>query len=137
MKKSLAKKTEFEIDVKSLKKGDVIPVESIEAMTGTKYGSLAYGFKCLSITSYLDGQLPDISIAIKKGNICLLTDTEAAYYQTDRFRQGMQTMKRSNRKFARIDTAEFDATQHEFYKNQHLIQSRILQAVSREMKAIK
>lgn len=124
------------LDVNALQKGDTIPAKQIEDWTGTERGTPEYAFKTLAIVTYLDSQKPDCSIAIRKGAVRILTDAEAVNYQDSRFESGIRALKRSERKYRKIDTSNFSGNEKEEYKAKHLLQSRILQAVKREQKQI-
>jgi hypothetical protein len=138
--KTKGKVMQFEIQIKEIEKGTIIPIKEVERLTGTQYGTTDYAFKIMSLGQFVEQQMrergEEVSTAIRKGNLHVLDDPQAEMYQTARFAAGLQCMTRASGKHALIDYAKLDEQQKETYQHNRLMQSRILQAVKREKKLL-
>lgn len=72
------------IDYDSLAKGDVIPVERVEELTGKKFGGADFDFALLRLRGRIEDALFSRSkyfaIRTEKGSIRILSDEDAAHY---------------------------------------------------------
>lgn len=128
------KLNKWPLDVEELNKGDVLPVERIEEITGEVRGTNGFQFAKMRIASFIEMEREHqgIPVVIKHEGETLrvLTDEEAAIYTETRFHDALRSAGRSHyRQSAYIDTEQLTNGTREKHEWHILVNSRILQAV--------
>jgi len=123
----------FPIDYKSLKKGDIIPINRIEEITGAKHGTSKYDFSCLKLKGRIESELRELgyiwTIAGVDGNLKILTDPEAAIYN---HREQVAARRRQLRRFElqqHVDSAILPEDQKQQHERRLEINGRYIQSM--------
>ncbi len=124
----------FDIDCESLQKGDIIPVEKIEELTGYDRGSREYAFGCLSVRTYIEDTMRSlkapVTICSRDYDLVVLTDSAAFRHSDKRVRQQIKGVQRSHRRMQEVDTTNLTPDEQQDYERRLLVQSRYVQAIN-------
>ena len=103
------------MDFDTLKKGDVIPVADVERITGKKAGTKQYAFAALNIVKRMRDHLFDKekywTIVMRKDAICILTDIEAAEYNSHEYETSRNRLKRLHVQTLAVDSMQLSDEQ--------------------------
>lgn len=123
----------YPFDYDNLKKGDEIPVEQLEHITRTKYGDDKYSLRVLSLCEQIERELKErgrhVTVVQRKGAIRILLDSEAAEYNSMRFRQQQEGLVRSHYRGLAVVSANLDETERKRHERRMENQSKILQGM--------
>lgn len=132
--------TYFPIDFDSLAKGDVIAPERVEEFSSCKRGSDKFRLALLVLRERVVRELRErdkhYTVAIIKGQLRILTDEEAAIYNSRTFKHGFRRAVRSHRRLAHVDTAGFNELQKSDHERNLLVQGRMLQAARSALQSL-
>lgn len=97
---------DFDVASMDLKKGDYIEPKTLGEMTDTKPGTTQYAFALIGIRNRIEDEYPGLVCKMEGQGIRVLSDKEASEYTHRRFREGLQTMKRSHSRALRVDRSQ-------------------------------
>ena len=103
----------YPIDYESLRKGDVIPVEKLEELSGEKRGTQEFEFAVLKWKEIISTHMAAINnpvtiVGHNTHSLRVLTDLEASEYHDKRALAHLKGMKRNLAGLIQVDTDEFD-----------------------------
>ena len=107
--------TKYPLDFDLLQKGDTIPVKRLVHLCGAQPGTRAYSLYCVQLGHKIEKELAqrglDVTVAMRKCALCILTDSEASEYNHSEVQRGFDRMKRRHAKLLTVDTGTFDQQQ--------------------------
>lgn len=102
----------YPFDFDALDKGDVIPAERIEEITGHKRQEAAYGIALMALQSQVQSELllrgRPVVVRCDKGALRILTDPEAADHTAKLFAQRKRQLVRAHGYGMRVQVANLD-----------------------------
>lgn len=132
----------YPFDYDALQKGQIIPVEMLEDITGTKKGTAEFALKVLSQKQNLEtelwlrGKLWTISGEGCDGGLKILTDEEASIYNAKRFEANVRGMHRSHSRLMGVDVSSLTAEQRGRHERELCNQAAKLMAIKKTKKLI-
>lgn len=115
------------IDIKQLEPGTTISVAALEAHTGEKYGSEAYGLAILNLRNEI-GETIECFVRRRKGTLVVLGPIDGAVYGFMRSSGAMKNLASVNRRLvAWINENDLDPETRQRYRHQLKINSQVLQ----------
>lgn len=131
----------YPFDYDAIAKGDVFPRTKIEEIVGVKKQDEGFGLKVMSLCQDIMREVADRGLAViavsDHGSIRILTDIEAAAYTRRRFKKGIRTMGRAHQQSMLVDMSEFSESDKKGHTRAIEVNSRLLQAMTRERAVIK
>lgn len=98
------------LDIDGLGKGDVFTADQLEAMTGQRRGTEGYDLAVLGLRKKLHTTLRDrgkpATVAIVRGELRILEDTEASVYNAQAFRHGIRKARRAFDRLLEVDSRQ-------------------------------
>jgi hypothetical protein len=120
------------IQPKDMKKGDVLGVDVVEAITDAKMGTTAYGLAamglCKQIERELEGRGVSASVVVRQGNICVLSDEDAEIHEKRQFARHVNGMERAVAKHQQIDVAQLSHDSKHAHDRDGEVMSLVYQA---------
>jgi hypothetical protein len=128
--------TEYPITTTHLRKGSIVSVEVLEEAFGVKRGTDAFQLAALRAADYITKRLAQrgemVTVAQRKCNLVILTDTEASSYNEQRFDTEIGSAARALRRMAAVDRSQVDATRLAAHDRALEVRGRMLAAARRE-----
>lgn len=122
------------MDVRPLKKGDLISIETIERETGISHGDDRWPFALMQMSKYIETQRRNLGMpvtpAIRRGILMILTDSDAARTNARRTVKRIGGMRRDFRRNSEVDIRKL--SQEERQKH-----DREMQRMAFQLQAIK
>lgn len=123
----------YPFDYDALNKGDVIPAERIEEITGIKRHEAAYSIAVMGLQSQVQHELidrgRDVVVRCDKGALRILTDPEAAEYTAKLFTQRKRQLVRAHGYGLRVQVANLDEQQRLSHERNIVVQGAQLAAM--------
>lgn len=120
-------------DFDRLKKGDIIPVERIESLSRVSRDSARYSLIALKYKDQIESELESrgrpVTVKIDRGNLVILTDSEAAEYNKTQFDARKRQMGASHRRAMQVDIGQLSDDQKERHRRNLLVQGAQLAAM--------
>ncbi len=133
MNNEIQSTTRWPLDYDSLDKGDMISVDRIEQITGTKHGTDAYTFSSLKLAKRIQSELHDRgriwTVKSDRGALRILTDSEAAAYNHEIQVQDRRSMLRRFHLQQAVDTAQLTESDKQEHQRNLEIDGRFIQAL--------
>lgn len=130
--------TVYPIDVTTLNKGDVFPIAQCEQLVLRKFGTPQYSFGMLKLRQYIMRRRREIgmpvTVAIRKGELHILTDEHAATYNVSQFNQGRRRVVRATRRHAEVDLRNLTDEQRSQYDKDSMRLARTVLAIRQEQR---
>lgn len=128
-------KMKFDIDVSALQPGSVVEQSVCEKVIGFSRSSNQYEFQFnlmqlaehISRLLWKDGR--KWTVTTKDGTVCVLTHEQASKYNTQRFQNAIDKMRRCNRRLVAVEIAEIPKEHRAQHDEAIAKQSRILQGM--------
>lgn len=121
--------TTDEIDIQSLKKGDVLDVERLQQLSGHKYGTDAFSLWLMSRCQHIQTELNNIGkpyvCRTHKGCIEILEDDAASRYASRRCASSLRSFRRGLRMFEMVDTRKLDDEQRARHTRHHQVAAAV------------
>jgi hypothetical protein len=112
------------MDYANLQKGDVISVNKVERITGTKYPTMEYQLAAVALAKEIEHKTEELDNPVttcqKQGAIFILKDSEAAEYNDKRFKCSLKSGKYRLRKQMQVNTGNLATDE----KSKHLQRCR-------------
>lgn len=125
----------YPLDFDALNKGDQIPQERLEEITGTRRGTQEHSFAVLALRGRIMAELRDrgkhVSVRISHGALQVLTDEQAAVYNVRLFRHGLRKSVRSYKRLANVNAQGLDSAQKRDHDRNLLVLGKMLAAARR------
>jgi len=123
----------YPIDVQALSKGDVIPVERIENITGETRGTPAFALATLGLRVRIENELRDIGTPMclrgfQGESLKVLTDEEASAYKDLRAKSHLRGLARSVRDLQEVDRSRINKAGQDEHDRRLFVHGRTLQA---------
>ena len=123
----------YPFDFDALDKGDVIPAERIEEITGHKRQEAAYAIKLMALQSQVQTELiqrgRDVVVRCDKGALRILTDPEAVDYTAKLFQQRKRQLVRAHGYGMRVSVGNLDDEQRLSHERNIVVQGAQLAAM--------
>jgi hypothetical protein len=130
----------YPLDFDALQKGDVITIDRLEAITDKQRGTQAFQLAVLSLRERIINECKDrdrfFTVAIVKGNLRILTDEEAAVYNSRTFKMGMKRSRKSLSRLAKVDMNNLDDLQKKSHERNLIVFGKMLQAARSAQKSL-
>jgi hypothetical protein len=121
------------LDFESLKKGDILTVEQLEAITHRQQGTNEYNLAVMQLRGEIERRFAEsgviVSLRTIDNELHILTDDHAVGYSEERFSKGMQIMGRAHNKLLGVDTSKLSDNVKPRHERNVIVQGKILQAV--------
>lgn len=129
---STQKTTRYPIDVTDLKKGDVIGIDRLKAIIKHPVGSPKWNFGLVNLCQFIMAEKQEIgdpmTACVMDGNVCLLTDPQAAEYNNNYFSRGYRSMFRGLNRQVDVDVRNLSDEQKKLHLRRVEVNSRTAQA---------
>lgn len=121
-------------DISDLVPGFEISREACEQMIGLRYEhDMRYGLELVKLASHIDRLIRDdgrlCTIRTQGGGVQVLTDSDAARYNADRFENAIDLMRRCKRRLDAVNVAKLDPDELRAYDRNRNRQAKTLAAV--------
>lgn len=130
----------FPLDFDALKKGDTIPPDRLEQLTGCERGTSKYQLAVLTLRERIVKECHErgreFTVAIIKGALRILTDSEASLYNARAFKGKFRGAGRALKRAARVDTSNLDDGQKKEHERNLIVFGKMLQAARSARAAI-
>ena len=125
--------SEYPLETRDLKKGSVIPSAQLEEITGLKSSDRKYALAVLKIKEYIEKALAKnnlyVTLAIKKDDLCILTDSEASFYNNDQIRIRTNQAITAFERLIRVDASKLDIHEQQTHKRNVEVNGKYIQAI--------
>jgi hypothetical protein len=122
----------YPLDFAALKKGDSLTPDRLEELTNSERGTDEYNLRVLVLRERIVRTCRELgnhfTVAMVKGSLRILTDSEAALYNARSFRGKFRGAGAALRRAARVDTANLDDGQKREHEQNIVTFGRMLQA---------
>ena len=113
--------------------GSVVNSSQIEFAYGIKVGDQRYRFKQLAMRDAVEKHFHEcgrtVTVVCRKDDVIVLTHEAASGYNEDRFKYGLDTVRKSAQRHAAVDTSQIaDTARHAAVGAYH---GRVLEALSK------
>lgn len=102
--------SKYPVDVSALSKGSEIERADVERIVGRKFEDRRYALAVTNLCDWIEREMAHrgerVTVASVKGAVRILTDAEAATYQSGRFRSHEAGLRASARKKAQVDRSQ-------------------------------
>lgn len=123
----------YPFDYDALNKGDVIPAERIEEITGYKRHETAYGVALMGLQSQIRNELEQrgrpVNVQCEKGSLRILTDPESVEYTANLFSQRKRQLMRAHRYGLSVQVSNLDEQQRLSHERNIVVQGAQLAAM--------
>lgn len=124
----------FPVDYDALKKGDVIPAERVQRLTGLPKGHEKYSLRALQWGRKIEKEMEQrgcpVIIVYEKYALKVLTDSEAIVYNAKSFREGIAKSQRAHRRNrTRVDRCELTAAEKASHETEVRVSAAILRGI--------
>jgi hypothetical protein len=130
----------FPLDFDALQKGDSIPPDRLEKLTETVRGTDVYNLAVLALRERIIRELRDrekhFTVAMVKGSLRVLTDSEAALYNARAFKAKFRGAGYALRRAARVDQSRLEDGQRKEHERNLITFGKMLQAAKAARRAI-
>ena len=128
------KREAWVFDAADLVPGAELSRDECERLIGRRYWEdPRYGLELVKLASFIDRLIRDdgrlCTIRTVSGGIQILTHSEAARYNADRFESAIDLMRRCKRRLDAVDPAQLDADELRSYDRNRNRQGRTLAAI--------
>ncbi len=131
----------FPVDYETLKKGDVIPVERLEQITGKSHGTVEHQLAVLQLMGQIERDMwaanKRVTLRLSKGAIAVCTDSEAAIKNARDFILGLRKLSRSHIRNQHVDVAQLTDDERASHERKLEVEGKYLQAVASTRKDIR
>jgi hypothetical protein len=131
---------EYPFDTDALEKGSRITVEEIEKAYGVSFGTDAYQLASLKAVSYIERRFRDrgvvVTVVQRKGEVVVLTDSEAAVENARQFDLKMKGAARAHFRNMNVDRANLPPGELEVHDRNLEVEGRRRAADRAAMKAL-
>lgn len=121
------------IDFDVLNKGDSISPAQLEEITGCQRGTTAYQLAVLQLCDRVQRELDDrdksVTVAVKKGFLCVLTDEEASIHNARMCNRGKRAFARSHVRNMQVDVAQLSAESRKIHDRNLIVNGATLAAM--------
>ncbi len=122
----------YPFDIELLEKGDFIPPEEIETLTGKARGTDAYRLALMGVTDQVRRGLRDIgrtfTVCSRKEGIAILTDEEAVVYGAQKFARGLRSMGAAHRDMLGVDRSQLTEDSRRAHDRHVEVQGKVVGA---------
>lgn len=126
------------IDFESLNKGDSIPPEKLEEITGCNRGTTDYQFAVLALQQRIMDELEDrgkpATVAFKRNVLRVLTDSEALEHNAKSYSSHIKGLRRDFGRMMNIETANLSDREKVRYEREIEIEGKVLQSIDKTRK---
>jgi hypothetical protein len=131
----------FPVDYDALGKGSVIPRDRLIAIIDARPDSPSFSLKVLALRQQIKRELADrgliVSVALRRGDLCILADADAARYTARMHRLRRRGMIRNHREALAVDVANLNADEQAFHQHELLIAGRELAAAANARRTVR
>lgn len=131
----------YPLDFSTLEKGQNIAQEQIEEIYKVKAGTTDFDLKKLELQNQIEVQLAlrGILVTVRsiKNSLRILTDAEAAIYNTKRFNNELHLLNKIHARKSAVDTSNLNPTEQAIHKHDLQNQGRVIQAIQTVKRQIK
>lgn len=107
------------VDVAQLQKGDVISVERVESITGTRRDTQEFDFALMSLRDFIERESAKVGDPLlcrtRNGDLIVMHDAEAVHYTRSQFCCGEQKMYRNMARMMAVDPSKLSENELKTY----------------------
>lgn len=130
----------YPMDYDALNKGDVLPAELLERLLRARRGTEVYRLGLLGLRDQVVRECGlrgrHFTVVVRRDQLCVLTDEEAAEYNARAFHHGVRRSKRSLRRLVQVDAAALTAEQRREHERNVLVCGKMLQSALNERRLL-
>lgn len=127
------------IDFDALNKGDSLSPEQLATITNCQVGTTRYQLAVLRLCDQIQRELDDrgkqVTVAVKKGFVCVLTDEEASIHNNRLFSRHRRGQWRSHARNMQVDVSQLSQESRAAHERNLIVNSAVLAAM-REAKRV-
>lgn len=126
--------SKYPVDIEALAKGSAIPAEYLEDAYGMRRETDAFRLKLLALKEKIEsekaGRGEPVTVVAERGGLRILTDSEAATYNPQRFRAGLSAARRSHSRTMAVDAENLTSDERAALDGSIIFQSRVLLGIA-------
>jgi hypothetical protein len=126
----------YPLDYEALAKGDYIPPERIERISGCKRSDRNFAFACMRLKEEIQKNCDGFCVKQEGFGLRIQIDSEASGYLAALNNSRYRGIIRSNRLLMKVDQEKLTPAQQREHERRMFVQSRMLQAALAERRAI-
>jgi len=122
----------FPLDFDAIQKGDVIPTEKVEEYSGINRSSERFAIALLNFSERVYDECrhrgKHFSIVVRKKQIRVLTDPEAAEHEARMVKRHLKGSRRNYRKLCKVDVSNLDESHRTTFEHDVLRLGKVIAA---------
>lgn len=124
----------YPIDFDAVQKGDEYTPEQLKEITGCEPETKEYSFAVMSLCSQIMRECAArgsvVTVAMRRGNLCVLNDADAAEYNAKKVDTKFKQANMCHMRRLHVDVSKLDESQAKAHERSVLVQGAMLQAAA-------
>jgi hypothetical protein len=124
----------YPLDFDALNKGDIIPVEKIERITESRFGSMDYQLRAMQLRELIRRKLEArgliVAIRFDHGHLRILDDAEASVYASDAIQLALRKAISAHKTQLAVDAQQLTDEESDAHERRLIRDGRMIQALA-------